>query len=107
MPPRWTSHFMTEADFRQYRNEALCGVTGTDCASPADVPHKVALGQPSTVLSPEGTARYMTLAECLALAMENGRTTDNFETAETRRLLPAPTFFKQVQVYRSLCNQRG
>jgi outer membrane protein TolC len=84
-------HFMTEADFRAYRKEALCGVTGADCLSPADMPHEPGRGGISTVLSPEGKQRFMTLAECLALAMENGRSTDNFETADTRRLIPAPT----------------
>lgn len=39
----------------------------------------------STALSPEGKKRYISLAECVALALENGRTGDFFDQAGTRR----------------------
>ncbi len=39
----------------------------------------------STVLKPEGKKRFVSLAECIALALENGRTGDFFDQAGLRR----------------------
>jgi hypothetical protein len=63
--------FMTKEDFLHYQSEALANIvnppTVTDHLPVFDV------AAVSTVLSPEGKKRMMSLAECIALGLENGR----------------------------------
>lgn len=77
-------HFQTESDFRSYNAQAL------DCAKPAEETPGPATGKlpfdaVRTVLSPEAPRRAITLAECFALALENGRTGDFFDREGGRR----------------------
>jgi outer membrane protein TolC len=63
--------FMTENDYNHCRNVALsplpaCGDHGDVKASPLFAPVR-------TVLNPEGDKKPISLAECVALALENGR----------------------------------
>ncbi|MER3416610.1 MAG: hypothetical protein C4297_10410 [Gemmataceae bacterium] len=48
-------------------------------------------GDVTTVLSPEGKQRPITLAECIALALENGRTGEFFDRTGSRRSSLSPT----------------
>jgi outer membrane protein TolC len=67
-------HFMTEGDYKHYNGQALAGITGSQCDDPADMPRMPLQGQIRTVLSPEAQPREISLAECLAIALERGRT---------------------------------
>lgn len=72
-------HFMTEADYKHCNSLALCGATGPACQDPADLSRVPESGQLRTILSPEAAkTREISLAECLALALEKGRTGENF-----------------------------
>jgi outer membrane protein TolC len=64
---------MTEGDYRSLHSEALCGKTGPLCDDPADINRMPIVGQPRTVLSPEAKAREISLSECIATALERGR----------------------------------
>lgn len=79
-------HFMTQADFEHYRDLALVP-TATTAAETGEatirgVPRGVDI---RTVLSPEAPKREITLAECIAIALENGRTGEFFDRAGGRR----------------------
>lgn len=71
-------HFMTEADYNSYNKQALCGVTGPACEEPADMARMPKLGQIRTIHDPEAKPREITLAECMAIALEHGRTGEQF-----------------------------
>lgn len=71
-------HFMTEADFKHLNKQALCGVTGPNLEEPADLPRSPQQTGVRTILSPEANQRDISLAECLAIALEKGRTGENF-----------------------------
>lgn len=71
-------HFQTEADYKYSNKLALCGTTGTDCEDPADMRRSPELNDIRTILSPEAKIRNVTLAECLAVALERGRTGENY-----------------------------
>lgn len=71
-------HFMTEADYKNLNKQALCGVTGPACEEPADMLRSPEKGDIRTILSPDAKARDITLAECIAIALERGRTGENF-----------------------------
>ncbi len=65
-------YFMTEDDFKHYRHQALN--LPPQAVDPVDFnPHLEAL-KPATILHPEGQKRHISLAECVALSLENGRT---------------------------------
>ncbi len=65
-------YFMTEDDFKHYRHQALN--LPPQAVDPVDFnPHVEAL-KPATILNPEGKKRHISLAECVALSLENGRT---------------------------------
>jgi outer membrane protein TolC len=82
-------HFMTEADFKHVNNLALCGTTGTNCPDAADLSVVPKTGDIRTVLSPEATkTREIRLAECLALALEKGRSGENFRNFSQGSGLP-------------------
>jgi len=66
-------HFMTESDFRNCREEALCGKTGSLCDDPADALRSPPLGQIRHILSPEAKPREISLPECIAIGLERGR----------------------------------
>jgi hypothetical protein len=71
-------HFMTEADFKHLNKQALCGVTGPNLEEAADLPRSPQQTGVRTILSPEAKQRDISLAECLAIALEKGRTGENF-----------------------------
>ena len=74
-------HFMTEADYKSCNQMALCGATGAACEDPADMRRSPELGvNIRTISSPEAKPRDVTLAECLALALERGRTGENYRS---------------------------
>lgn len=73
-------HFMTEADYKHFNQQALCGVTGPACDEPADMSRSPLKGELRTILSPEAKPREITLAECMAIALERGRTGENYRT---------------------------
>ena len=82
-------HFMTEADYKSCNQMALCGATGAACEDPADMRRSPELGvNIRTISSPEAKPRDVTLAECLALALERGRTGENFRSFATPGGLP-------------------
>src|SRR5262249_50541878 len=69
--------------------KALCGVTGPACEDPDDMLRSPELGKNiRTIFSPEAKPRDVTLAECLALALERGRTGENFRSFVTPGGLP-------------------
>ena len=77
--------FMTKADYDHYRGEALDPLASLPVEEPA-TPRSVTRGVDiRTVLSPESPKREITLAECIALALENGRTGEFFDRAGGRR----------------------
>lgn len=70
--------FMTEGDFKHYNHLALNGTEG--CVEPGDLEPPVhQITSVTTVNSPEAAKRYITLAECIALALENGRVGNFFD----------------------------
>jgi len=81
-------HFMTEADFKYCNKQALCGVTGPACEDPADMRRNPDQGGIRTINTPEAKPRDVTLAECLAVALERGRTGENFRSFATPGGLP-------------------
>jgi outer membrane protein TolC len=77
-------HFQTETDFRRHRAAALdCGPNPPDEAGPAS--GKLPVNDVRTVLTPEAPKREISLAECFALALENGRTGEFFDREGGRR----------------------
>ena len=77
-------HFQTESEFRHYRAASLDGAKpGEDQAGPAS--GKLPQTEVRTVLSPDAPKREITLAECFALALENGRTGEFFDREGGRR----------------------
>ncbi len=65
--------FMTEADYHRCQAAAIAGVQA--CPEQVDpLPPSIEAGSVSTVLNPEGQRRPITLAEAVAVALENGRT---------------------------------
>lgn len=80
-------HFMTEADYRHYQAQGLnCPkpVEGEEEAS-GPATGRLPYTDVRTVLSPEAPKREVTLAECFALALENGRTGEFFDRDGGRR----------------------
>jgi outer membrane protein TolC len=75
--------YLNESDFRQLRHTALSAAGPlpelTDLTPSLDVTAM------RTVLSPEGKRRPISLAECIALALENGRTGEFFDRTTGRR----------------------
>src|SRR5205085_2116762 len=66
--------FLSEQDFRDSPGLALNAVP--PCQQPAPFPPPLRTPFVSSVLDPGGQDRPITLAECLALALENGRLAD-------------------------------
>ena len=64
--------FMNESDWKHYRHLALN--VPPQAPIPSELEPLIDVTQVSTVLSPEGKKRYISLAECIAIALENGRT---------------------------------
>jgi outer membrane protein TolC len=83
--------FMTEADFKNSRILALSPVEDKPCydeiGSGLDFKHL------STVVYPEGIRREMTLSECLAIALENGRTGELYDRGGSGAGLRAGALF--------------
>lgn len=82
-------HFMSEGDYRHYRNQAIAGTTPIPDCNDFSTLHvdKVNI---RTVLNPEAPRRAITLAECTALALENGRTGEFFDRGGRRSTLAGP-----------------
>lgn len=79
-------HFQTEADYRHYKSQALRGVVETESAdNPDGTALKNELPPIRTVLNPDANMRRISLAECIAIALENGRTGEFFDRAGGRR----------------------
>jgi outer membrane protein TolC len=77
------TRFMTEQDFRNYRLQALEHTAATPVV--ADLPTYTVEVPPRTTSNPEAPLREITLAECIALAIENGRTGEGFARAGAGR----------------------
>jgi outer membrane protein TolC len=66
--------FLTECDYNHYRE---MGLTKLECDPKASIePTTIAAPPPSTVLDPDRKPRYLSLAEVIALALEQGRVGD-------------------------------
>ncbi len=79
-------HFQTEADYRHYKSQALRGVVEANTQDhPDGTAIKDQLPPLRTVLNPEANPRRISLAECLAIALENGRTGEFFDRSGGRR----------------------
>lgn len=78
-------HFMTQADYEHYRDAALQPPPSS--SDGADTSTRGIQRGPDirTVLSPEAAKREITLAECIAISLENGRTGEFFDRAGGRR----------------------
>jgi outer membrane protein TolC len=74
---------LTEADLNRYRSQALHGAD--NCPLEPDTHSALLVTSMSQVLQPEGKHREISLAECLALALENGRTAEFFDRTATGR----------------------
>lgn len=81
-------HFMTESDYKSYNKQALCGVTGPACEEPADMARTPTMANIRTINSPEAKPRDITLAECMAISLEKGRTGENFRNFNQGSGLP-------------------
>src|SRR5262249_4786920 len=68
--------FLTECDYEHYQKIALTPRNLESDLKAWIEPATVAAPQPSTVLDPERKPRYLTLAEAIALALEQGRIGD-------------------------------
>jgi outer membrane protein TolC len=77
------TRFMTKEDFKNFRIQALDYTAPTPMA--ADLPDELFNLVPRTTECPEAKKREMTLAECIALAIENGRTGEAFARAGAGR----------------------
>jgi outer membrane protein TolC len=75
--------FMTEADFNYYRAQAL--KPPDQCPQDDELGPLVQVPYVSTPVNPEGKRREISLAECVALALENGRTGDFFDRVGSTR----------------------
>ncbi len=69
--------FMTQKDFQHYRHMALEPI-GTELAHQPS-PYEVPVVPVSSVNALAAKKRYVALAECIAMALENGRTGENFD----------------------------
>jgi outer membrane protein TolC len=77
------TRFMTEADFNNFRSQAIDHTA--QLPSVADLPSFSIENAPRTTDHPEAKKREITLAECIALAIENGRTGEGFARAGAGR----------------------
>lgn len=73
------TRFMTEKDFNNYRIQALEHTAAMPVV--ADLPTYTVETPPRTTANPEAPIREISLAECIALAIENGRTGEGFARA--------------------------
>src|SRR5438309_320963 len=74
--------FLTECDYNHYRDLTLGA--RLDCDATASIQPTVAtVPSPSTVLDPERKIRYLSLAEVIAIALEQGRVGDQDPTGIT------------------------
>src|SRR5687767_373474 len=91
--------FMTEADFHNYRSEALNSVR--TCPTPqAEMDCSVDVKSVTTVLSPEAEPRLISITECIALALENGRSGEFLDrAASTRNGSPASNVTDSLRVF--------
>lgn len=84
-------HFITEGDYNSYNKTAMCGVTGPACEDPTDMNRVPKVGQIRTIHDPEAKSRDITLAECMAIALEQGRTGEQFRSFNGQGGLPLGT----------------
>jgi outer membrane protein TolC len=74
--------FLTECDYNHYRDLAL--PPNLECDPSASVvPATSAMGAPPTVLDPDRHPRYLSLAEAIAMGLENGTVGDQSLTGRT------------------------
>lgn len=81
-------HFMTESDYKHFNHQALCGVTGPACEDHPDMQRTPEMGKIRTILQPEAKPRDISLAECMAMALERGRSGENFRVFSQGSGLP-------------------
>lgn len=71
--------FMLESDYKHYQGQALgCPSPVPDCKGDVNLDFQ-RIEKLRDVMSPEAPKREISLAECFALALENGRTGANFD----------------------------